>query len=63
MYSKLTWPDLRAYGKTDAIGRWWPNLAIAEYFKSIRQPSRAYPHSYARAAMTIKFAKWLYERT
>lgn len=55
----LTWPDLRALGRTDNAGRWYPREDIAEYFAGIRSPSRAWPYSYARAAMTRKFATWL----
>lgn len=55
----LTWSDLRRLGKTDNANRWFPREEIASYFSSIRYPSRAWPHSYARAAMTKKFARWL----
>lgn len=55
----LNWSDLRALGRTDNAGRWYPCDDIAEYFSAIRNPSRAWPHSYARAAMTKKFATWL----
>jgi hypothetical protein len=54
-----TWQTIRTIGKTDSAGRWYPNADVAEYFRSIRAPSRAYPHSYARAAQTKKFAAWL----
>lgn len=59
MSTNLTWQSLREFGKTDSAGRWYPNADIATYFSSIRSPSRAYPHSYARAAMTKKFKTWL----
>lgn len=55
----LDWKDLRQLGKTDNGNRWYPYDDIAEYFSGIRSPSRAWPHSYAKAAMTQKFAKWL----
>ena len=57
----LTWSDLRALGRTDNANRWYPNGDIVDYFLSIRSPSRAYPHSYARAAQTKRFAVWLIE--
>ena len=40
-------------------GKWYPVEEVAEYFSGIRAPSHAWPHSYAKAAMTAKFAKWL----
>jgi hypothetical protein len=55
----LDWKDLRILGKSDKANRWYPSAAVEEYFTSYRSPSRAYPHSYARAAMTQKFARWL----
>ena len=55
----LNWADLRALGKTDSAQRWTPRPEIKDYFDTIRSPSRAYPHSYARAAMTKKFSRWL----
>lgn len=55
----LTWNDIYKIGQTDNANRWYPMPNIAEYFREIRQPSRAYPHSMARAAQTVKFAKWL----
>jgi hypothetical protein len=55
----LNWQDIRAIGKTDNAGRWYPCEDIVEYFATIRSPSRAWPHSYARAAQTVKFARWL----
>jgi hypothetical protein len=55
----LNWQDIRAIGKTDGAGRWYPCDDVAEYFASIRSPSRAWPHSYAKAAQTAKFARWL----
>ena len=60
MKETLNWGDLRALGRTDNGGRWHPNEDIAEYFNAIRSPSRAWPHSYAKAAMTSKFANWLF---
>lgn len=55
----LNWQDLRALGRSDNANRWMPRPDIAEYFSAIRSPSRAWPHSYAKAAQTQKFAKWL----
>ena len=55
----LTWVDLRALGKTDNGNRWYPIAEISAYFDHIRAPSRAWPNSYAKAAMTAKFAAWL----
>jgi hypothetical protein len=55
----LNWQNLRALGRTDNANRWMPRPDIAEYFSGIRSPSRAWPHSYAKAAQTQKFAKWL----
>ena len=60
MKETLNWQDIRALGRTDSGGRWYPNEDIAEYFNPIRAPSRAYPYSYARAAQTNKFANWLF---
>ena len=55
----LTWNTIRSIGEQDKFGRWYPNPDIAEYFASLRAPSRAWPNSYARAAQTKKFASWL----
>ena len=55
----LTWNTIRNIGKQDSAGRWYPAADVAEYFSAIRSPSRAWPHSYARAAQTKKFATWL----
>ena len=55
----LTWTTIRAIGKTDNANRWYPAADVAEYFSAIRSPSRAWPNSYAKAAQTAKFAKWL----
>ena len=55
----LSWPHLRALGRTDNGGRWYPNDDIKPYFAPLRAPSRAWPNSYAKAAQTLKFAKWL----
>lgn len=57
--NKLDWTGIRALGKTDKGNRWHPIPAIAPYFDSIRAPSRAWPNSYAKAAQTLRFAKWL----
>lgn len=55
----LNWTSIRSIGKQDSAGRWYPAADVAEYFSSIRSPSRAWPHSYAKAAQTKKFAAWL----
>ena len=55
----LTWNTICKIGAYDKFGRWYPNPDIAEYFASLRAPSRAWPNSYARAAQTKKFASWL----
>ena len=55
----LSWPHLRALGRTDNGNRWYPREDIASYFAPLRAPSRAWPNSYAKAAQTLKFAKWL----
>jgi len=55
----LTWTTIRAIGKSDNANRWHPSADVAEYFRLLRSPSRAWPHSYAKAAQTAKFARWL----
>jgi len=55
----LNWHTIRHIGRADNANRWQPSAEVAEYFRSIRSPSRAWPHSYAKAAQTPKFAKWL----
>jgi hypothetical protein len=55
----LTWTTIRSIGSTDNANRWHPSADVAEYFRPLRSPSRAWPHSYAKAAQTLKFAKWL----
>jgi len=55
----LNWHTIRNIGKQDSAGRWYPADDVAEYFSAIRSPSRAWPHSYAKAAQTVKFATWL----
>ena len=60
MKETLNWQDIRALGRTDSGGRWYPNEDIAEYFTNLRAPYRAYPYSYAKAAQTYKFAYWLF---
>jgi hypothetical protein len=55
----LSWPHLRALGRTDNGNRWYPNDDIKPYFAPLRAPSRAWPNSYAKAAQTLKFARWL----
>lgn len=57
----LDWTSIRKIGKTDKANRWYPCEQVEEYFSSIRSPSRAWPHSYAKAAQTQKFARWLKE--
>jgi hypothetical protein len=58
---RLGWKDLNRLGKSDNKMRWYPHPDLYEYFQGIRSPSAAWPHSYAKAAMTIKFYKWLKE--
>jgi hypothetical protein len=58
---KLDWSQVYKIGKTDNGNRWYPSENVAEYFSAIRSPSRAWPHSYAKAAQTLKFSKWLAE--
>jgi hypothetical protein len=55
----LDWKDVYRLGTTDNAKRWYPHEEIAPYFGSIRSPSAAWPWSYAKAAQTQKFAKWL----
>ena len=55
----LSWRELRRIGNTDNANRWYPCEEVQEYFAHIREPSRAFPHSFARSAQTMKFAKWL----
>jgi len=57
--NKLGWSSIRAVGKTDSANRWYPDSDVAPYFSSLRAPSCAWPHSYAKAAQTRKFATWL----
>ena len=57
----LTWTTIRSIGKADKAGRWYPSDDVAPYFARIRSPSRAWPNSYAKAAMTKKFSAWLLE--
>jgi hypothetical protein len=61
MKKQLNWADIKKIGKADGANRWYPCDEVAEYFSNIRSPSRAWPHSYAKAAQTQKFAKWLSE--
>jgi len=60
MKAVLNWKDINGIGRTDSAGRWYPNEDVAEYFNAIRSPSRAWPHSYAKAAQTLKFSNWLF---
>lgn len=55
----LDWVTIRSIGSSDNANRWYPNSEVSEYFTHLRSPSRAFPHSYARSAQTVKFAKWL----
>lgn len=56
----LDWTDLRSLGRSDNGNRWYPNVeSIKTYFDGYRSPSRAWPNSYAKAAQTVKFARWL----
>lgn len=56
---KLTPTHLKELGEFDKASRWYPNKEIAKYFMDIRSPSRAWPFSYYKAALTKKFVKWL----
>jgi hypothetical protein len=58
----LDWNSIRKIGRQDSANRWYPSPEIAEYFSALRAPSRAWPHSYAKAAQTAKFFKWLEEK-
>jgi hypothetical protein len=58
---KLDWKQIYKIGSSDKQNRWYPDAEIAEYFCLLRAPSGAWPHSYAKAAQTVKFAKWLIE--
>lgn len=55
----LSWHDIRRLGHTDRAGRWIPCAQIAPYFDNVRTPSRQWPHTWARAALTRKFFDWL----
>ena len=57
----LDWAGIRRIGREDNARRWFPAPEVAEYFRTIRTPSRAWPWSYAKAAQTQKFARWLRE--
>jgi len=61
MTIRLHWSDLHKLGTYKKGGKWYPDERIAEYFRLLRAPSRAYPHSYSKAALTFKFARWLVE--
>jgi hypothetical protein len=57
---RLNWNHLRALGKTDSAGRWYPTDPILiEYCSQYRSPSRAWPLSYAKACLTQKCFKHL----
>ena len=60
--TKLDWKQIYKIGASDKANRWYPDAEIAEYFYPLRAPSGAWPHSYAKAAQTAKFAKWLIEK-
>lgn len=65
--STLDWSDLwTEFGmKRDNGGRWYPSAGTPDYAKNylsnIRTPSRAWPHSYAKAMLSQKFAKLVVE--
>ena len=65
--ASLEWPQLweKLNMKKDSAGRWEYTsktpFKVRKYLNSYRSPSRAYPLSYAKALLTIKFAKWLCE--
>ena len=55
---ELTGSDTARFGKWSS-GIWLPAKEYEEYFQHIRYPSRRWPYSYFKAAMTLKFVKWL----
>ena len=59
----LDWTDLYAMGRIDNAKRFYPisDTPAAQYINQnrYRSPSRAYPNSYAKPLLTLKFAKWL----
>jgi len=55
---ELTGSDADRFGSW-SNGIWLPAKEYEEYFKHIRYPSRRWPYSYFKAAMTLKFVKWL----
>ena len=57
--SALVWNQLRQLGRVGPDKVWLPNDDVAEYFDRIAEPTREFPHGYAKAAMTFKFQKWL----
>ena len=63
----LEWPDLWNHlgMERDKGGRWYPGDStpdsIKDYLSKYRSPSRAWPQSYAKPLLTMKFAKWLRE--
>ena len=56
--TKYEYSELSELGRFDSAGRWYPTDDIREYFHHLRKPSRAYPFSYMRSALTKKFYKW-----
>ena len=55
----LSWHDLDRIGNTNAKQQWYPRKEIASYFDNVQEPSRDQPNSYARSALTKKFANWI----
>lgn len=62
---RLAWPDVWKHSllKKDNGDRWQitegtPKI-VRVYLEHIRQPSRSYPQSYARALLTSKFANYV----
>lgn len=55
----LDWSDLRHFGRQDNAGRWWPKAQFSTYFSHLRRPSRQWPNSYSKSALTQKFARWV----
>lgn len=54
------WPEIFKLCKRDSAGRYWPKTPFARAYIEkcgIRTPSRAWPHSYAKALMSKRFAR------
>ncbi len=57
--SNLDWRDINKIGKSRGGKKWFPHGQFEHYFAGYRAPSRKWPYSYLRAALTKKFARWL----